>query len=169
MKKEEKRKIKKLYCIISIIVFLIILIDQLSKILVIHYGNIEWLSNIVTLSPDETSSGMYEETSRGVNILTNVFILFVIFGIIKSHNQFISNKIKILLSLALAGGISNIIDKLCRGSVVEFIKISNFPAFNIADVCIAIGWISFVASFAVFSAKELQNKKESKKERTENK
>ena len=53
--------------------------------------------------------------------------------------------------------------------MVEFIKISNFPAFNIADVCIAIGWISFVASFAVFSAKELQNKKESKKERTENK
>ncbi len=163
------KKAKKLYCIIGIIVFLIIFIDQLSKILVIHYGNIEWISNMITLSPNESSSGMYEETSKGINILTNLVIIFIIFGIIKSHNQFISNKTKILLSFALAGGISNIIDKLCRGNVVEFIKISNFPAFNIADVCIAIGWISFVASFAVFSAKELQNKKESKKERTENK
>ncbi len=163
------KKVKKVYCIIGIIVFLIIFIDQLSKILVIHYGNIEWISNMITLSPNESSSGMYEETSKGINILTNLVIIFIIFGIIKSHNQFISNKTKILLSFALAGGISNIIDKLCRGGVVEFIKISNFPVFNIADLCIVIGWISFVAGFAAFSAKELQSRKDSKKERTENK
>ena len=163
------KKVKKVYCIIGIIVFLIIFIDQLSKILVIHYGNIEWISNMITLSPNESSSGMYEETSKGINILTNLVIIFIIFGIIKSHNQFISNKTKILLSFALAGGISNIIDKLCRGGVVEFIKISNFPVFNIADLCIVIGWISFVAGFAAFSAKELQSIKDSKKERTENK
>ena len=163
------KKVKKVYCIIGIIVFLIIFIDQLSKILVIHYGNIEWISNMITLSPNESSSGMYEETSKGINILTNLVIIFIIFGIIKSHNQFISNKTKILLSFALAGGISNIIDKLCRGDVVEFIKISNFPVFNIADLCIVIGWISFVAGFAAFSAKELQSIKDSKKERTENK
>ena len=89
---------------------------------------------------------------------------------IKSDNQFITKKIKILLSFAFAGGVSNIIDRLCRGSVVEFIQIGNFPAFNIADVCILIGWISFVAIFASFSAKELSKKKpkKDKKGKTEN-
>ena len=97
-------------------------------------------------------------------------ILSIILGIIKSDNQFITKKTKILLSIAFAGGVSNIIDRLCRESVVEFIHIGNFPAFNIADVCILIGWVSFVAIFASFSAKEMFKKKSKtdKEEKTEN-
>ena len=79
--------------------------------------------------------------------------------IIKSDNQFVTRKTKILLSFAFAGGVSNIIDRLCRGRVVEFVNIGNFPPFNIADVCILIGWVSFVAIFASFSVKELSKKK----------
>lgn len=171
MKKEEKKKLKKLYIIIAIIIFSIIFIDQLTKIIVLNYEEIN-IGNVV-LKANPISAGMYDETSRGVTILTNLVIVFIIFGIIKSDNQFVSKKTKILLSFALAGGISNIIDRICRGSVVEFINISPLPAFNIADVCILIGWISFVAIFAAFSSKELQKKKESKedvsKERTRNK
>lgn len=156
MKKKEK---KKLYLILAIMIFLIIFIDQLSKVLVIHYGEITWISDKIVLKPTEMQNSMYDETSRGVTILTNVVIVAIIFGIIKSDNQFIKNKTKILLSFAFAGGVSNIIDRLCRGSVVEFINIGNFPAFNIADVCILIGWVSFVAIFASFSSKELTKKK----------
>lgn len=168
MKKKEK---KKLYLILAIMIFLIIFIDQLSKVLVIHYGEITWISDKIVLKPTEMQNSMYDETSRGVTILTNVVIVAIIFGIIKSDNQFIKNKTKILLSFAFAGGVSNIIDRLCRGSVVEFINIGNFPAFNIADVCILIGWVSFVAIFASFSAKELTKKKSKTdaEEKTENK
>lgn len=156
MKKKEK---KKLYLILAIMIFLIIFIDQLSKVLVIHYGEITWISDNIVLKPTEMQNGMYDETSRGVTILTNLVIVAIIFGIIKSDNQFVTKKTKILLSFAFAGGVSNIIDRLCRGSIVEFINIGNFPAFNIADVCILIGWVSFVAIFASFSSKELTKKK----------
>lgn len=156
MKKKEK---KKLYLILAIMIFLIIFIDQLSKVLVIHYGEITWISDKIVLKPTEMQNGMYDETSRGVTILTNLVIVAIIFGIIKSDNQFVTKKTKILLSFAFAGGVSNIIDRLCRGNVVEFINIGNFPAFNIADVCILIGWVSFVAIFASFSSKELTKKK----------
>ena len=57
------------------------------------------------------------------------------------------------------------IDKIFRGGVVEFINIGNLPALNIADICIAIGWISFIAIFASFSSKELTKNKENKKDR----
>lgn len=162
MRKEEKKKLKKLYFIIGIIIFFIIFVDQLTKVLVIHYGEIAIISNSVILKANELNNGIYDETSRAVTILTNLVIVFIIFGIIKSNNQFVTNKTKILLSFALAGGISNIIDRICRGGVVEYIHITNFPVFNIADICIAIGWISFVAIFAAFSAKELSHKKQIK-------
>ena len=159
MKKEEKKKLKKLYIILAIMIFLIILIDQLSKVLVVHYEQITLVADKIVLRPSEMQTGMYDETSRGVTIITNLVIVGIILGIIKSDNQFITKRTKILLSLAFAGGVSNIIDRLCRGSVVEFIHIGNFPAFNIADVCILIGWVSFVAIFASFSAKEWLKKK----------
>ena len=159
MRKEEKKKLKKLYIMLDIMIFLIIFIDQLSKVFVIHYGEISVLSGNVILKQSEISNSHYDETSRGVTILTNLVIVGIILGIIKSDNQFVTKKTKILLSFAFAGGVSNIIDRLCRGRVVEFINIGNFPVFNIADVCILIGWISFVAIFASFSAKELFNKK----------
>ena len=163
--KEQKKELKKLYKIIGIIVILIILLDQLSKILIINNGEISLISNTLELRVDNANSGMYDETSRAVNIMTNIVILCIIFGIIKNHNQFVTKKTKILLSFAFGGGISNVIDKIFRGGVVEFINIGNLPALNIADICIAIGWISFIAIFASFSSKELAKNKENKKDR----
>ena len=159
MRKEEKKKSKKLYLMLTIMIFLIIFIDQLSKVLVIHFEEITLFSNRILLRQIDTQSGEYDETSMSVTIFTNLIIVGIILGIIKSDNQFVTKKIKILLSFSFAGGVSNIMDRLCRGAVVEFINIGNFPAFNIADVCILIGWISFVAIFASFSSKELLKKK----------
>ena len=165
MRKEEKKKLKKLYFILAIMIFLIIFIDQLSKVLVVHYEEISLLSGKIILKQAEITDNTYDETSRGVTIITNLVIVGIILGIIKSDNQFVTKKTKILLSLAFAGGVSNIIDRLCRGSVVEFIHIGNLPAFNIADICILIGWVSFVAIFASFSAKELSKKRSNKQEK----
>ncbi len=172
MRKEEKKKLKKLYIKLAIMIFLIIFIDQLSKVLVVHYEEISLFSGNIILKQSQISNSAYDETSRGVNILTNLVIVGIILGIIKSDNQFVTKKTKILLSFAFAGGVSNIIDRLCRGNVVEFINIGNFPAFNIADVCILIGWVSFVAIFASFSAKEFAKKKsnsDDEEKKTENK
>ena len=160
---KEEKKVKKLYLIIIIMIFLIIFIDQLSKVLVIHFEEITVLADRIILKQTELQQGAYDETSRGVTILTNLVIMAIIFGIIKSDNQFITKKTKILVGFAFAGGVSNIIDRLCRGYVVEFINIGNFPAFNIADICILIGWVSFVAIFASFSAKELAERKSKEK------
>lgn len=43
------------------------------------------------------------------------------------------------LALMLGGAIGNLIDRLHAGEVVDFIKVPNFPAFNVADSCITIG------------------------------
>ena len=95
-------------------------------------------------------------------LLTNLIIIAVAFKFITGQNQFVDRKTKIFLSLVIAGGISNSIDKIFRGYVVEFLDFTDFiklPIFNLADLYILIGWISMVAIFAVFTANEMKSRK----------
>ena len=82
---------------------------------------------------------------------------------ITSQNEFIDTRLRIFLSLIIAGGISNTIDRVFRGFVVEFIDFNLLPVINIADIFIVIGWISFIAIFTVFSANEIRANKNMKK------
>lgn len=169
MKKEKKIQLKKLYMIIGCIVCIIVFLDQLSKFLIINYQDITVIPNIFVLKVSEMQNATYDDTEKAVSIITHILIMGIIFRILNSNNQFISKKTKILLSFAFAGGISNILDRIFRGGVVEFIDFIYFPAFNIADICIVVGWVSFVAIFTSFSSRELSNRKQEKEERRKEK
>ena len=160
---KKKKKLNKVNIIIGVIVLLLVIIDQITKGLIMQYKEIILIPDVITLKINQITNNGYEETSKAISILTNLTILFVVFGILKSDNQFVTNKTKILLSFAFGGGVSNFIDKILRGNIVEFINIKNLPSFNIADIAILIGWVSFVAIFTVFSSEELFNKKKEKK------
>ena len=41
--------------------------------------------------------------------------------------------------MLIGGAVSNLIDRLARGSVVDFIDFSFWPTFNLADVAIVVG------------------------------
>ena len=61
--------------------------------------------------------------------------------------------------LLLLVGISNTIDKICRGYVVEFIDFKFLPVLNIADFFMAIGWIAFLITFIFFAIREFGSNK----------
>ncbi len=44
--------------------------------------------------------------------------------------------------LVVAGALGNVIDRFLRGYVVDFIHLSHWPIFNVADACIVIGLIA---------------------------
>ena len=46
--------------------------------------------------------------------------------------------------LLLGGAAGNLIDRLQRGYVTDFLDIPAWPAFNIADVCITVGVLSLL-------------------------
>lgn len=60
---------------------------------------------------------------------------------LKENNEGLELGVLISLVLILAGGISNLFDRIFREYVIDFIDINlfNFPNFNIADISITIG------------------------------
>ena len=139
--------------ILLIIVIGLILIDQISKILILKFIN----SNIIIIPKllefeIVKNNGIAFGLNNGnfKNIIITILVLILIINFIKNQKDVIDNKTMISLALILGGGISNLIDRICRGGVVDFIKISTFPIFNIADSVIVIGWILLIINIVKF-------------------
>jgi signal peptidase II len=43
--------------------------------------------------------------------------------------------------MVIGGAVSNLIDRIANGSVIDFIKLPHWPAFNVADTSITFGVI----------------------------
>lgn len=54
----------------------------------------------------------------------------------------------LFIIIILAGAISNIIDRLFFGCVIDFIDLKFWPVFNLADIFITIGAIMLIYSLA---------------------
>ena len=150
------KKINKVDIAIILIIIAIIVIDQVSKIIVQNVGTINIEQNTYSISEEDPNSGM-------MYIVTNLIIIVIITRFMLSQNQFIDKVLKVFLSFIIAGGISNLIDRIVRGYVLEWINISKIdwlPMFNIADVLVLVGWILVVGKFTYFTAKELRRKTE---------
>lgn len=171
MEKEEAKSLtkkgKKLsneaILLISIVV-IIIVIDQILKIWIQNTEEISMIPGILQFRVVQNTSAAYGIGSNStiMYVLTNLVILGVIFKFITTQNEFVDRKLKIFLSFILAGGISNVIDKITRGYVTEFIdftQIINLPVFNLADIFVLIGWVAIAAIFASFTVKEWRSKK----------
>ena len=48
------------------------------------------------------------------------------------------------LILFLAGGTSNLLDRILRGKVIDFIDLTIFPVFNLADIYIIFGVLALI-------------------------
>lgn len=132
---------------ILILSLIFLIVDQISKILVVKFLDL----NSVTVIKNFFYLTYTNNTGAAFSILTDKRIFLVLVGIIililliyylKKHQ--IKNTInKIAFALVIGGSIGNLIDRIIRGSVVDFIDIKifsyNFPIFNLADTFITIG------------------------------
>jgi lipoprotein signal peptidase len=50
------------------------------------------------------------------------------------------------LGLALGGATSNLFDRVTRGAVIDFIALWRWPAFNLADAAMVVGWALLAGS-----------------------
>ena len=146
-----KNKILKLTLII---VISLIIIDQLSKFLIIKHYHEPIGNEFIKIEIAENQGIAFGINSgNNKNIIITIIVLIIIINFIRNQIERIDTKTNISVSMILAGGISNLIDRIFRGYIVDFISLNNFAIFNIADMFIVIGWILLII-FIIKFAKE---------------
>ena len=81
-------------------------------------------------------------------IILNILLLITLFYFgIKELNM--DKKLtQFSLSLIIAGGIGNLIDRIAHGFVIDFISIWKWPTFNLADIYIVAGILMILTFYA---------------------
>lgn len=134
------------YSFISFILF-IILIDQTSKYIVLSNSSntLELLSflELTLITNTGASFGIFQNSNYILALLGILIIL--IFVYIYSNTSEVYSKLSI--SMIIAGGIGNTLDRLLNGYVIDFINFSFWPAFNIADTFITIGAMILIFTY----------------------
>ncbi|CDD27607.1 lipoprotein signal peptidase [Clostridium sp. CAG:452] len=148
---------------LMIITIIAILLDQLIKIIIkskIFNSSIILIPHVLNLTYVQNTGAAFGigNNSTSMFVAVNVVIIGLITYFIFSKKEELSKLILIALHLVLAGGIGNLIDRIARGFVIDYIDISpliKYPVFNLADIFVVIGCLII----AVFLVKDTVIKK----------
>ncbi len=140
------KNINKKTIFFTILTLIIALLDQLTKYFILKL-NPNLNLKLLTLH-------LVKNTGAGFGILKNqtwllaLISLLVVLITIYYYPKIPKQKFpQVLTALFLAGTIGNLIDRLFRKFVIDFLDFGWWPAFNIADACITIGVIGLVVYF----------------------
>ena len=110
----------------------------------------------VTVIPGVLELRYLENRGAAFGMLQNRQWIFVVFAIccvilccwyvfrLDAEDRHLASGI--CLSVLAAGASGNLIDRVARGSVIDFIYVSliHFPVFNVADICVSVSTIVLV-------------------------
>lgn len=91
---------------------------------------------------DGIAFGLFAGSGRAVGLLTAVALPLAAVGLALFARERLAAAI--CGGLLLGGAISNLLDRLLRGEVTDYIEVGIWPAFNLADAAIVCGVALFV-------------------------
>lgn len=130
-----------------VLIISLVVIDQLIKVLAIKYlmpaNSVTLINGVLSLTYLENKGaafGLWDSTLFLIGV--DIAILLVVGKLLFGKKYEFTKLMKIAYSLILAGGLTNLIDRIFRGYVIDYIDITEmfyYPVFNIADICIIVG------------------------------
>ena len=140
---------------------LIVVLDQLTKFIVHSTMNlydsiqvVPYLLNFTYIRNEGIAFGIYFEGAETIFIALPILITIYLFYLLKSE-EFQDKFSQIALFLIIAGAFGNIIDRIFRGYVVDFIDFHlngmHWYVFNIADSSVTIGLIFLLYSSIIIN------------------
>ena len=145
-----------------LIAAVVIVLDQITKYLV--RSNMQpgdsipligsWL-RLLYVRNTGTAFSMFSGNKWITVALTSALIMACIIYVIHEARSG-SRVVSILLTFVIAGGVSNMIDRLALGYVTDMISCWSFAVFNVADIAVTCGCILTVLWIIMEMRKESQ-------------
>jgi len=145
-----------------LLIMALIIFDQATKLIIARtikpYSSVRVIPGFLNLSPIHNRGAIFgffsQMNNKLVFVLLTMASLFalgmVIYYFFKTPPS--QKLMEFSLSLILAGALGNLIDRIWRGYVIDFIELYikryHWPTFNVADSCITIG--TFLLIFIFF-------------------
>ena len=156
-----------------IVILLCVCADQLTKALVERSME---LGSTRTLVPGVLDLTYTHNTGAAFSILTDrqtflivvtalVMTAMVVYVIRKGKAIFLPEKLA--LALIVGGGCGNLICRIARGYVIDFINIHILPIFNAADICVCCGCALLVLSVLFLEPRHAAAEKDSDERRSD--
>jgi len=139
---------------------LVILIDQVTKALIVKhvpfYGSVKVIPGFFNLTHIHNKGailGIFNSAkTSGIPILLLLLnaaaLALVLYYFSKTSEK--ERAARIGLSLIVGGALGNVIDRIARGFVVDFLEMYagkfHWPTYNVADSCITIGAVILIFS-----------------------
>ena len=139
---------------VPVIVALIIIADQLSKNLIRSYpvGHVlfEWrFFRIVHIFNTGASFGIFQGQNLVLTIaaiVALVVLLCLAEFVYRRYPQYVTIPNRITFGLIIGGISGNLIDRIVHGKVTDFLDLTYWPAFNVADAASVVGAIIAIIS-----------------------
>lgn len=162
MKKNNDKKL------VILIALLIIVVDHVIKLIVkqnMTYG--ESIGNWIKLTYVTNPGMAYNigENTPMLAIILNIALISVLVVFLIKYYAKMNTALKIFLTFIISGGISNLVDRIIIGYIVDYIditKLFSYPIFNIADIFVTLGVVLTIVYILVKSIKNRRNLKSEK-------
>ncbi|MBQ8767490.1 MAG: signal peptidase II [Clostridia bacterium] len=140
-----------LQVITLIIVAILVAIDQIIKLLVIEHlkpiGSLTLIDGFIQLNYAENTGAAFGSFSGKTSLLSVFTFLIIIVGLVYLFAK--KRKVDVeyaCITLIISGGLGNLIDRVFRGYVVDYIEplFIDFAIFNFADILVTCSCIALV-------------------------
>ena len=127
----------------------VVVLDQLTKIWAVASlsdGPVEVIGTLLQFRLTRNPGGAFSLLTGLTPVLAVLAVGMVVY-IVRTTRRTDDIVMAYSLALVLGGAVGNLVDRMARspgflrGEVVDFIKVPNWPTFNVADCAITVGVI----------------------------
>ena len=127
----------------------VVVLDQLAKLWAVSAlsdGPVQVIGSLLQFRLTRNPGGAFSVLTGFTPVLALLAVGMVVY-IVRTTRRTADVVMAYALGLVLGGAVGNLIDRMVRspgflrGEVVDFIKVPNWPTFNVADCAITVGVI----------------------------
>jgi signal peptidase II len=135
-----------------------VVLDQLTKALVINAFGPPEDGKSTTIIPKVLDFRHDENTGAAFSLFqgrstTLLLVGIVVIGVLIYYYRALpqgSPLLRTAVGVVLGGAVGNLIDRVRLGHVTDWIHVTHYPTFNLADSCITVGMITFAVYLLFF-------------------